>query len=192
MFTSRRSKALYRFQTDTHVNGGCANLLISRMLTFVYMWSALGRSALTQLGMTCQRYPLRSGALPLPQKNTVLTNRLWRRAAVCLFAAEEVLFSRCGRERHGHGGTTAMFLRKISRILPKTEMRSVPGPSLCVLAPVATSYLRRSLASNFGPPLSQMCSGISFRTMTSTRASIPFALDQRRSARINRHPLVHS
>ena len=38
---------------DTCVNGACDKLLISRMLTFVDAWSALGRSTVTQLGMTC-------------------------------------------------------------------------------------------------------------------------------------------
>ena len=42
-----------RFQMDTCVNGACDKLLISRMLTFVDVWSALGRSTVTQLGMTC-------------------------------------------------------------------------------------------------------------------------------------------
>jgi hypothetical protein len=42
-----------RFQMDTCVNGACAKLLISRMLTSVDIWSALGRSTVTQLGMTC-------------------------------------------------------------------------------------------------------------------------------------------
>jgi hypothetical protein len=44
-----------RFQMDTCVNGACAKLLISRMLTFADIWSALGRSPVTRLGMTCQR-----------------------------------------------------------------------------------------------------------------------------------------
>ena len=43
-----------RFQMDTCVNGACAKLLISRMLTFVDIRSALRRSTVTQLGMTCQ------------------------------------------------------------------------------------------------------------------------------------------
>jgi len=48
-----------RFQMDTCENGACAKLLISRMLTFVDIWSALGRSTVTQLGMTCRSANIR-------------------------------------------------------------------------------------------------------------------------------------
>jgi hypothetical protein len=41
---------LLRFQTDTCVNGACAKLLISHMLTFVDIWSALERSQLPNWG----------------------------------------------------------------------------------------------------------------------------------------------
>ena len=52
-----------------------------------------------------------------------------------------------------------------------------------VFAPVFASHLRRSLATNSGPLSDRRCSGTPFITITSARAPMILALDQRRSAR---------
>src|ERR1700723_960482 len=59
-----------------------------------------------------------------------------------------------------------------------------------VLAPVAASHWRRSLATNSGPLSERRCSGTPFMTITSASAAITRALDQLRSHRIIRHSLL--
>ena len=72
-------------------------------------------------------------------------------------------------------------------VFPRRPGFDVQRPCACI---------RNPFAQVFGDELrtlsERMCSGTPFRTMTSARAPITLAEDQRRSARISRHSRVYS